>query len=1102
MEDSAEETKERNPGREKDGTVEEPGAKRESGSREPGAKGESGSREPGAKRESGSREPGAKGESGSREPGAKRESGSREPGAKRERGNREPGTKRESGSREPGAKRERGNREPGAKRESGSREPGTKRESGSREPGAKRESGSREPGAKAERGNREPGAKVESDSREPGAKRESGSREPGAKRERGNREPGAKAEHGNREPGAKVESDSREPGAKAERGNRELGAKGEHGSREPGAKAERGNREPGAKAERGSREPGAEVESDGREPGAKAERGNREPGAKVESDSRELGAKAESGNREPGAKGERGSREPGAKAERDNREPGAKVESDSREPGAKAERGNRELGAKGEHGSREPGAKAERGNREPGAKAERGSREPGAEVESDGREPGASSARTSDGKEPGTELGSSGGQPGAEPGSGSGGQPGAEHPAKSFEWTATFKKPVLLPVKGGAPRRDSSEEPPLPPPVEPKGAGVPPQSLPGPTEPYQEPPWAGAAEAPYSLETLKGGCVLHCRPLGGTSRLLFGRLPACDVSLEHPCVSRYHAVLQYRRFPGPGPHEQTGFYLYDLDSTHGTFLNKNRIPTEVFCRVRVGHVMKFGGSSRLFILQGPEDDQEEESELTVTQIKENRRQQEHLQRKMLGDDSDEEENEVKRKEIVSSDDTGCTWGMGEDATEDDMEENPIAVEFQEEREAFYVKDPKKALQGFFDREGEELEYEYEDRGHNSWLCRVRLPVDDATGKQLVAEAVHSGKKKEAQVQCSMEACRILDARGLLRQEAVSRKRKAKNWEDEDFYDSDDDTFLDRTGSVEQKRINRMKKAGKIEDKPDNYDSLVSKLNAVEKELSDVAEKLKTSGKDQSQSAAQDSLDAFMTEIKSGTSLDGVSRKKLHLKSFELKKEQQRLKGLIKIVKPTELPFLKSQQSAGLGSKPRTLALPMFGAMKGGSKFKLKTGTIGRIPPKHASLPGSLFTMKDEDPEEEEEEEEEEKHKANKVQNPEIKVKAEERIPPPRSPGIPVLEGDSDMQSSGTEEVKAVTCRNSSERLSLADPKSEAKKCKGTVAATNKKVFHGPAKPPQHMSNKYPEDDPDYCVWVPPAGQSGDGRTHLNDKYGY
>ncbi|KAK1192544.1 NADAP protein, partial [Pygoscelis papua] len=305
--------------------------------------------------------------------------------------------------------------------------------------------------------------------------------------------------------------------------------------------------------------------------------------------------------------------------------------------------------------------------------------------------------------------------------------------------------------------------------------------------------------------------------------------------------------------------------------------------------------------------------------------------------------------------------------LGDDAEEDEVEENPIAIDFQDVQDAFYMKDPRKALQGFFDREGEELEYEYDDRGHNSWLCRIKLPVDDASGKQLVAEVLHSGKKKEAMIQCALEACRLLDARGVLRQEAVSRKRKSKNWEDEDFYDSDDDTFLDRTGAVEKKRLSRMKKAGKIEEKPETYDSLVRRIIMTCQAYS------------LTHPAAQDSLDEFMTEIKSGCTLDSVARKKLHLRSFELRKEQQRLKGLIKLVKPAELPELKPHGSYSLEaeSKPKKITLPLFGAMKGGSKFKLKTGSLGKMPVKRPDIPESLLKMKDDGPEEEEEEEEEE-----------------------------------------------------------------------------------------------------------------------------
>ena len=119
--------------------------------------------------------------------------------------------------------------------------------------------------------------------------------------------------------------------------------------------------------------------------------------------------------------------------------------------------------------------------------------------------------------------------------------------------------------------------------------------------PYKEPDWGGPSEVLYSFEVLKKGVIIEDIDLTTKSFHVFGRLPSCDVTMEHPSLSRYHAVVQHCSIPNEK--HSVGWYLYDLDSTHGTWINKIKVKPNTFYKLKVGHVVKFGGSTRLHILQ-------------------------------------------------------------------------------------------------------------------------------------------------------------------------------------------------------------------------------------------------------------------------------------------------------------------------------------------------------------------------------------------------------------------------------------------------------------------------------------------------------------------
>lgn len=137
--------------------------------------------------------------------------------------------------------------------------------------------------------------------------------------------------------------------------------------------------------------------------------------------------------------------------------------------------------------------------------------------------------------------------------------------------------------------------------------------------PYVEPSWGGKPQGSYNVEVLKSGVIVETTSLNDRSFHVVGRLPSCHISLGHPTISRYHAVLQYRSIEAD--ENQKGLYVYDLGSTHGTFWNGNLIKPNVYVRIRGGHMLRFGCSQRKYIFQAPLDDHEEESQYSLTELK-------------------------------------------------------------------------------------------------------------------------------------------------------------------------------------------------------------------------------------------------------------------------------------------------------------------------------------------------------------------------------------------------------------------------------------------------------------------------------------------------
>uniref|UniRef100_A0A182NN05 FHA domain-containing protein n=1 Tax=Anopheles dirus TaxID=7168 RepID=A0A182NN05_9DIPT len=613
--------------------------------------------------------------------------------------------------------------------------------------------------------------------------------------------------------------------------------------------------------------------------------------------------------------------------------------------------------------------------------------------------------------------------------------------------------------------------------------------------PYKEPKWSRKCDASreYSFEVEKNGVIAEeVKHLQSKPFWLFGRLPNCDINMAHPTISRYHAILQYRA-PDDTEQEEAeeeedatrpkhvtaepGWYLYDLNSTHGTFLNKQQIPSRTYVRLRVGYMIKLGSSSRTYIFQGPTDDEEESLGLTITEMKEHVKKQKQLRQEI----AEIERQERERIERLKAEE-GINWGMAEDADEEtDLTENPYAASNNEE---LFLDDPKKTLRGYFEREGHDLEYKVDELSSGTYCCKVELPIDDANGRPIVAETTLKGKKKEVVLQCALEACRILDRHGLLRQANHEPRRRFQKQSDSD----DDDDFLDRTGAVEKRR---QRKESAKNPQTHTYADLIHKEAYILERLEEIESKIQNARLIKQETHLpenENDVDEFLRKLSNDKGPDRFELRRMHLEQIELNSELVKVKKLIEITKPLDLGKIGLQKQSDNTKRP---VLPLFG-----KRTKL-SNTFG-------IRESSIKAEKDVDT-----------GKAESAGHSTCKkAKATKPLPSPSIQAqVNKHSGSIAQQHWQQTEKSGESSSSSRKRASLVDAerddaadRTEADSAGGSASKkkrSRQRVRDGKSRENVDFDDINELESVDKNVeWVPPSGQTGDGRTSLNEKYGY
>ncbi|CAN4079528.1 unnamed protein product [Withania somnifera] len=649
--------------------------------------------------------------------------------------------------------------------------------------------------------------------------------------------------------------------------------------------------------------------------------------------------------------------------------------------------------------------------------------------------------------------------------------------------------------------------------------------------PYTIPTWSGRPCHQFYLEVLKDGSIIDKFDVHKKGAYMFGLVDLCDFVLEHPTISRFHAVLQFKG--------NSAAYVYDLGSTHGTFINKKEVKKRFFVELHVGDVLRFGHSSRLYIFQGPTDLMPPEADLK------------RLRQVQIREEMHDMEASLLRAKLEASRADGISWGMRDDAFEEN-EDEVDEITWQTYKGQLTEKQEKTR---------EKVLKRLEKIAH------MKKEIDAIRAKDISQGGLTQGQqtqiaRNEQRMSQILEELENLEEtlNESIRESLCARAGRTshgkKREPEEEEFSSEEDEFYDRTQKP-SKRITGENQS--IE----TADSLLDKKDAIVREMED-KRRLALDEKDGtgqgSEVEAGDELDAYMSGLSSQLALE--KKEKLHRELFTLQTELDRVLYLLKIADPTgeaakkrELQVqepkisltitvvtdVHQQPSSEKNKKDRAepkVLMEKHDTIDANSTSSPETkkeigadAADGKNVVYTVSKPQWLGAVGEKQKQETVIEQQTElqendqfvdyKNRKEVLVKPDVTQLTADSGIASAAPGLIIRKRKQVEKSDVTEKSDATELKDS-QQSSVADIKAEdavalllrhSQRYHGTdyeMEYSGHDVSHesqtrnekkkqkvlGPERPPFLKTEK------DYDSWVPPEGQSGDGRTSLNDRLGY